>query len=84
MKNKEMKNPAPVELNDDALDTASGGITTTVPRTVEEARLMQLIQQNPNLTVEELLALYAETYGTTINAGNPENSNVLRSIARSQ
>ena len=88
MKNKEYKQTIPKALDDDALDTVSGGNSTTLPRTVMEVQLRQLIQQNPDLTVEELVALYAETYGMPIGTGNTENpnesTNAIMSIARSQ
>ena len=88
MKNKEYKQTIPKALDDDALGTVRGGNSTTLPRTVMEVQLRQLIQQNPDLTVEELVALYAETYGTTIGTGNTENpnesTNTIMSIARSQ
>ena len=88
MENKELKKPIPVELDDNALDNVCGGNSTTLPRTVMEVQLRQLIQQNPDLTVEELVALYAETYGMPIGTGNTENpnesTNAIMSIARSQ
>ena len=88
MKKISEKKNHPVEVIDDVLEQVSGGNSTTLPRTVMEVQLRQLIQQNPDLTVEELVALYAETYGMPIGTGNTENpnesTNTIMSIARSQ